>query len=138
MWNGDSIVRVMGTPRIQQFIYFQGLGDSNIFTLEEAIEREYLQKKDLRFRAWFKKLPILKGQFQTKEEYSSQAKKEAPNISLNLAARVAPWELYSAAVFGIFVQAAVLIVGAIVTYAPGWKFKKGGLVVSDYSYRECS
>jgi len=55
LWNGEAIVRVMGSPLIQELFYVEALDDSEkmevldkvfgIFTLDDAIAGEYLRKK---------------------------------------------------------------------------------------------
>lgn len=62
--------------------------------------------------------------------------KSAPNVSLNLGATRKPWELYTTAIVGVLVQLGVLVVAGMATYHPRWKFRKGGLTVKDYAYRE--
>lgn len=60
IWNGDAIVRVMGTPDIEQFIYFDGLPEqlygkelpSNngwaLYTLKEAVDVKLLIERGQR------------------------------------------------------------------------------------------
>lgn len=55
LWNGEAIVRVMGTPLVQELLYVRALDDSDntevadkvfgIFTLEDAIAGNHLRRK---------------------------------------------------------------------------------------------
>jgi len=72
---------------------------------------------------------------EPEENGADNHNKAAPNISLNLGVMTKPWELYIAAVFGVFVQLGVLVIAGLATYHPRWKFRKQGLTVRDYAYR---
>jgi hypothetical protein len=133
-----------------------------IFTLKEA-EKEGLVKQKPN-ENWGKGLPALLGRLQkcsTHDEEGGGTQNspqqpspedphkggilegvrgkskaiEAPNISLNIAARTETWEIALATVFGVLVQIAVLVVTGIITYDQRWSFKKGGITVQGYSYR---
>lgn len=60
----------------------------------------------------------------------------APNVSLNCHDRFHRWEIYAAALFGIFLQAGVVVFSGFITYHRPLKssFKKDGEPVDDYAF----
>lgn len=62
----------------------------------------------------------------------------APNISLNLSARVGPWEMSAAGVVGLIVQTGVLVFAGLLTYLPGLNTTVGDPSVARYAFRKPS
>lgn len=165
LWNGNGIVRVMGAPLIQQFVYIEGedrLGNffNDIYTIQEAVEKEILEKRQRtkasrRFRKFWKafamvlvKIPRVWTRLRFEKTFSDGSKHQkvdtahvdvegqtkrgnastiginrarkgvAPNISLNISARVSQKELRYATLVGIAVQATVIGIAGLISYDP--------------------
>ncbi|RPA80761.1 hypothetical protein BJ508DRAFT_327091 [Ascobolus immersus RN42] len=169
LWNGSGIVRVMGAPLIQQFIYLEDPTDNDpaldrAYTIKEAedagliILRQRSRLGLVMAKHWKKFYELLKkSSLRVKELLNNEkqrtssrligkkvgfvesvrleggtatladnhpAKSEldgndpAPNISLNISARVSPRELQAAAFFGLLMQGAVIALAGQITYSP--------------------
>ncbi|KAI5851510.1 hypothetical protein DFP73DRAFT_472087, partial [Morchella snyderi] len=120
LWNGLTLVRVLGSPKVAELVYFpksDGEGTGPAGSPErhcgiDATSREGYVKK------------------------GSAAKKIAPNISLNITKPASQKKLWSIAWFGTVLQLAVLVFDASITYNPTLKrdFKKNGLPVVNYAF----
>ncbi|KAI5842024.1 hypothetical protein BZA05DRAFT_319814, partial [Tricharina praecox] len=122
IWNGDAIVRVMGSPQIQQLLYFENVPDN----LLEKIKKRRSAEGSTSTRSCYSGCPSAAE--------SGTSKYDAPNISMNLSVLKKPWELYLAAAVGVLSQAAVIVVATYAAYTPHLQFNKTGLTVQKYSY----
>lgn len=67
LYNGESIVRVMGTPQIQEFLYFEERSSDRetygVYTIEEAVNDNLLTLKEGKrlFASTFQSLYSTKG-----------------------------------------------------------------------------
>ncbi|KAG0135861.1 hypothetical protein HOY82DRAFT_628660 [Tuber indicum] len=56
LWNGEAIVRVMGSPKIAEILYFpdgvDGRNGSRFITLDAAVKRNILRRGDSLTQAW--------------------------------------------------------------------------------------
>lgn len=140
MWNGQTIVRVLGSPSIFQLVYapekieaavdpancIDVLDGTNGFfrpaqnqsgRLDDSMGTpnpdDYDYDQDIELR------PLL---FDS-TAYSRQANNKIcpPNISLNARGEsVSGWEKWLWALFGISTQLAVLVYGGLISYHPSW------------------
>lgn len=138
MWNGQTIVRVLGTPSIFQLVYMPGSTEA-----DPAKYIETLHDKDGVFK------PVVrqsKGQSSSEENYdreddynrplelrrllpglSDQHQQEGnevpPNISLNARGEpVSEWERRAWTVIGISIQLAVIIYECLISFKESWKY----------------
>ncbi|KAI5841652.1 hypothetical protein BZA05DRAFT_360362, partial [Tricharina praecox] len=147
LWNGDAIVRVMGSPRIQQFFFFENLPDNYrdgkltqnptetklpIFTMSGALGNVIVKRPKRRsLFNWH----ITKSKANDDEAGVTEPTKNiAPNISLNLNVEQKAWELYAAVVVGILTQVAVIGIATYTSYSPALQFNKAGLMIQSHSY----
>ncbi|KAF8252551.1 hypothetical protein K440DRAFT_577322, partial [Wilcoxina mikolae CBS 423.85] len=115
LWNGETIVRVMGTPQVELFIFLEGDADFDSATLSGWISAHTPRTRDQK-----NVTPTLKPP------------RIAPNISLNLIPRKHPWELPLAAPFGVLLQLGVLIYTGLLTYK--WQWRKGSKPIRPYAF----
>ncbi|KAF8533084.1 hypothetical protein BDD12DRAFT_696580, partial [Trichophaea hybrida] len=127
LWNGEAIVRVMGSPLVQELFYVKELDDS-----DKAETSQYASQADANHDE--ERITLPPSDTLRPEMTSSKRTKDAPNISLNLNSKKRTWELYLAALFGVLIQLAVLVVAGLGSYYPHWKLIKGGLPVKGYAY----
>ncbi|KAH9218266.1 hypothetical protein DL95DRAFT_490064 [Leptodontidium sp. 2 PMI_412] len=117
LFDGNQIVRVLGAPDTQEFVYRQRENDRGVRSVPLASS-----------------LPS--GSFRTQPDEKTLIDRllsSAPNIILNVDRAVAPrWQLWLFAWIGIFSQLAVLVFGALTTYH--WRFEKGGASIALYGY----
>ncbi|KAI5850539.1 hypothetical protein DFP73DRAFT_615643, partial [Morchella snyderi] len=120
LWNGQQIVRIMGSPEIRELIRIDRKDKARIFTtLEQAMKEEMVSKKT--------------DAPQTPAE-KPDIKKIAPNISLNMYDRSGRHELHIVAVIGTALQSFVLIYGGFATYHPKLKYPKEGAGIAVYAF----
>ncbi|CAZ85708.1 unnamed protein product [Tuber melanosporum] len=120
LWNGEAIVRVMGSPEVAEILYFEdetdGQGGPRFLTLEAAKVAGILENVEE-----LKSDPNLQG----------DASISAPNISLNICEANEQGELWLFAILGIVLQFGCLIFIGITRYHPtiNWKDQN-----SEYAY----
>lgn len=150
MWNGQAIVRVLGTPSIYQFVYhpdkaktdpiqyISTLADGNPF-FERRLKAKaaHPQSTNTR-RRWDADLdpeiPLLESSNGTVREYEEIS---PPNISLNArGVTITSYEKWSLAIFGTVIQLSVLIYEGLISYHPSWRanFLKNGSDPSPYAF----
>ncbi|KAG0643606.1 hypothetical protein HOY80DRAFT_899530 [Tuber brumale] len=121
LWNGEAIVRVMGSPKVAELLYFPLEADGSRFsTLEVAKENGTLRnakKKDSSTHA---------------KENASKRVSLAPNISLNFCEAKKPGELWLFAILGIVLQFGCLIFIGVTRYHPKINLKEDQN--SEYAY----
>lgn len=139
----------MGSPRIQQFFFFENLPDNYrdgkltqnptetklpIFTMSGALGNVIVKRPKRRsLFNWH----ITKSKANDDEAGVTEPTKNiAPNISLNLNVEQKAWELYAAVVVGILTQVAVIGIATYTSYSPALQFNKAGLMIQSHSYRE--
>ncbi|KAI5803510.1 hypothetical protein DFH27DRAFT_481561 [Peziza echinospora] len=122
LWNGQTIVRMMGAPTILELIYFPERtheADCGIYTLEEARKKKLVQLSK-------------KEHAQPTRKRNKQLASAAPNIFLNLRPRKSRLEARLFAALGIAIQVAVFIFAAETTY--DLNYKKAGRAVPQYAF----
>ncbi|KAF8532804.1 hypothetical protein BDD12DRAFT_950798, partial [Trichophaea hybrida] len=122
LWNGQAIVRTMGKPEILQVVYRGDAADGPEFGLYSLDE---LQRGS-------GDIELQPSPISHSPKTLRELRNYAPNISLNNNAPHAwsTFEICISAVFGVFVQTAVLIVAAM---AQRQHLAKGGVPVKGYA-----
>ncbi|KAG0636076.1 hypothetical protein HOY80DRAFT_1090215 [Tuber brumale] len=129
LWNGEAIVRVMGSPEVVEILYFQGgmdgRGRSRFFTFDAAVKNGVLRKDQLRRRH-----PRAAPTHTTLPKDTGPT--SAPNISLNISGVRGQGELWLFAVVGIVLQFGCSIFIGVTRYHPmiNWGRDKN----SEYAY----
>ena len=130
LWNGDAVVRVLGSSPVIELYYLepgcvrktstnvqpQGKRDYGIWNLEEAVSAGLLEGSGP-----FRRHLGLEG---------------GPNMGLNLSdRRVSSTEYYLVATIGFVLQAGVIVFAGVEVYLPIWKkrFEKGGKEYPKYA-----
>ncbi|RPA75199.1 hypothetical protein BJ508DRAFT_214707, partial [Ascobolus immersus RN42] len=132
LWNGASIVRMMGSGKIFQLVCTEEKMEHpyyGLFTLEEGARMKPTSDNESEEEGL-----MATGGSSSDDEV--RRKDYAPNISLNLRSFTA-WdrrELRIAAAFGVLVQTCVLIFTAFATYHPRMGYEKEGFPVERYAY----
>ncbi|RPA83159.1 hypothetical protein BJ508DRAFT_207357, partial [Ascobolus immersus RN42] len=121
VWNGSSVVRIPGSPEIQMFVYIKELQHETIACSPGVPAIPFRQKSGT----------DSENARPSRYKVIDHHDKLASNITLNLA-RSRVWLLYASAVFGVALQAGVLVVSGLATYRFPWL--KGGSEVSWYAY----
>ena len=149
LWNGQTVVRLLGAPKIIELIYYserqkdeaegEARQEDKLFTVVTAKEEGLLYADEDKLKQWINSFiaprpPARLGtttrkrrfffrpadeesqqsnssaQTQaSKEALNTQAMTSAPNISLNLSPARSKWELRLFALFGILLQAGVVV-----------------------------
>ncbi|CAZ85709.1 unnamed protein product [Tuber melanosporum] len=123
LWNGEAIVRVMGSPEVAEILYFKdgtdGQGGPRFLTLEAAKENGILRNTKERRMKYGPTLPRDATPIST------------PNISLNICEANEQGELWLFAILGIVLQFGCLIFIGITRFHPkiNWKDQN-----SEYAY----
>lgn len=134
LWNGQGIVRVMGSPEVLELLYVDALKDKDncgLFTLTEESFKTILEGE------FPPELHDQRGYWMTFSDSKEEPEKSgaapvqfAPNIALNLGtpSRERKPMLRFLAVLGVMVQLAAVVYGAMITYYPPWAsvFTKDG------------
>ncbi|KAI5838701.1 hypothetical protein DFP73DRAFT_455684, partial [Morchella snyderi] len=150
MWNGQAIIRVLGTPSIFQFVYepdkaktdpinfISNLTDENRFFKRKPkarVARSRLANIQRRWDMDFDlEIPLLERSGGAAREHEDIS---PPNISLNArGATITDYEKWSLAVVGTIIQLLVLIYEGLISYHPAWrsKFPKNGSEPSPYAF----
>ncbi|KAF9772568.1 hypothetical protein IL306_009724, partial [Fusarium sp. DS 682] len=154
LWNGQEVVRCMGSAPVTEFICLlpkdaKSYAQMEIETvyLKEALKRGHLKPFDKSFRqSLIRKLhPHSKGQDPEGGLPSSDPPKpkivivrnntaDAPNISLNSHNQFGRGELRIVAVIATILQFGVLAFCGFATYYPSLKFPKDGSAVQGYAF----
>ncbi|KAF8415536.1 hypothetical protein EV426DRAFT_541681, partial [Tirmania nivea] len=125
LWNGQGIVRTMGTPQIQEIIYLPKYCNNTetfgLYTLESATAQGLFQARSI---------------YTPRTEKQPPQRKSAPNISLNLHGGSNLRDLLFVAVFGIVLQSGVLVFSGFSVYHPQFclQFLKDGKLIRPYAY----
>ncbi|CUS14875.1 unnamed protein product, partial [Tuber aestivum] len=126
LWNGEAIVRVMGSPEIAEILYFEEetvpRGKSRLFTFETATEK-LLYTESTAGGRWGRN-PRNTSRLTTSAS--------APNISLNFCEIKRQWELWLFALLGVALQSGSLVFIGVVHYHPGLRLKEKEN--SEYAY----
>ncbi|KAG0643609.1 hypothetical protein HOY80DRAFT_879893 [Tuber brumale] len=109
LWNGEAIVRVMGSPEVAEILYFEdgtdGQGGPRFLSLEAA-----------------KQNGILRNAKKRREDDTAPI--SAPNISLNICEAKEQGELWLFAILGIVLQFGCLIFIGVTRYHPKINLKE--------------
>jgi hypothetical protein len=148
LWNGQAIVRMMGSPQILELIHIRGNDGASceLFTLEEARAKGLLTTKNSRFAERPARIASLQSSPDTeagtqsptsdpaevKDTSEPHSSKSSPNIALNLRPQKNRNELYSVAVVATALQLGVLVYSGLAVYQ--WDTKKGDQRVERYAY----
>ncbi|QSZ36179.1 hypothetical protein DSL72_007304 [Monilinia vaccinii-corymbosi] len=128
LWNGEGLVRTMGSGRVKQIIYLPGSDapEKCLFTLTLAKQQHLMSKTA--YKGSFKPiLHLLKGDNSNEEELDDKdASNRAPNISLNVHPKQNRYDLVFAATTGVLLQVGVLIFSGFVAYNGQFGQKFGG------------
>lgn len=128
LWNGQSIVRVLGSSSVIELVLDPALKDEKhhgIFTFDEAIRSEIIQQKRTSKDS---DVELLETEI---------FRKSPPNIALNVfSKRFSRHELIAVAIFGTMIQVAVVALAGLETYIHPWKskFQKNGRRVDPYAF----
>ncbi|KAI5840956.1 hypothetical protein BZA05DRAFT_315711, partial [Tricharina praecox] len=131
MWDGQAIVRVMGSPQILELVYVKERKDKKecgLYTLRDESERETKHAADVETQRHSQPL----------EGFDGTDGAPAPNISLNLAPP--PYSrkqsLLWFVAFAASLQLGVLVFCAMAIYHPPWipRFRKDGSPVVGSAY----
>lgn len=142
MWNGQAIVRVLGSPSlIYQFVYDPDRAKTDpIKFISDLTDGNPLFKRKTKaevapstnIRSWNVdfdlEIPLLERSNGTVREYE-EIETSPPNLSLNArGVAIKDSEKWSLAIFGTIVQLSVLIYDGLISYHPSWrpKFPKNG------------
>lgn len=128
LWDGQSIVRVLGSSSVIELIL--GEADSlnmndtkkyqGIFSFDEAVRTHSIWRM---------------GNLKAQAIEANIFEKAPPNIALNIfSKRGSSRELYAAAVFGTVVQVTVVALAAMETYFYPLRFTKNGHTVDSYAF----
>ncbi|KAG0643608.1 hypothetical protein HOY80DRAFT_916132 [Tuber brumale] len=122
LWNGEAIVRVMGSPEVAEILYFKhgtdGQGGPRFLTLEAAKGNGILRNAKKR----------MEGGSNLPRDVTSIS---APNISLNICEANEQGELWLFAILGIVLQFGCLIFIGVTRYHPRINLKDQN---SEYAY----
>ncbi|KAI9866732.1 MAG: Ankyrin-2 [Trichoglossum hirsutum] len=136
LWNGQSIVRVMGSPSIVELILLEEPPSS------DDQEQQRLKSPDDRCYGIYdfnqaKKDRIILRKSEGGKPESDSFRTAPPNIALNIGGkRPSDRELLTVALLGTMVQAAVVALAGIETYVNPWntKFKKNSRAIGPYAF----
>ncbi|KAL3305671.1 ankyrin repeat protein [Colletotrichum asianum] len=157
LWNGQEIVRCMGSPSVVEFICLLPVdtqAGNKTFNIEVDDRVEKLNDKDRHFvkidlnikddvRRWrdSQKPPQPTCQKDSESNPAPQtiiikrnSSRDAPNISLNTHRETGRGELRAVAFFGTILQLGVLLYSGFATYYPTLKFQKDGSSIASYAY----
>ncbi|KAF8532918.1 hypothetical protein BDD12DRAFT_799739, partial [Trichophaea hybrida] len=129
LWNGQTVVRTLGSPEIQQLVFLEGSNDGTgygLYSLSVAEAEEYLCSTFLPTHT--QPTGDLEGREKPPEA--------APNISLNLHGGSKTEDLCFTALCGVLLQFGVLAISGLAVYHPVWKrrFLKNGQPILGYAY----
>ncbi|KAF4857780.1 Ankyrin repeat, PH and SEC7 domain containing protein secG [Colletotrichum siamense] len=154
LWNGQEVVRCMGSPSVTEFICLlpkngntgEGPPEIEVFDPLKNAD-EYLEPIDLNIKDDFTRLRLsCNGTAEKDSEDSSMEgsrpkiivkrnlSPDAPNISLNTHRQTSRGELRIVAAFGTILQLSVLIYSGFATYHPTLRFQKDDNPVASYAY----
>lgn len=116
LWNGQGVVRVLGSPRLLQLIYFPSKkydGEAGIYELPEAVGSN-LYREDRLFHAW--NLDA-EGNHQPEAHLEHQ---NPPNLSLNININIKSRRRNAKILtfVGVLLQGGVLVFAGLVQYKP--------------------
>ncbi|KAF4997934.1 hypothetical protein FDECE_11947 [Fusarium decemcellulare] len=156
LWNGQEVVRCMGSSPVTEFICLlpDDMEDRKIIAelevetigLEEALNKAYLKELDNSFRHSIKhKLYPTPGEENLESLAASNLSTskiiivrnttaEAPNISLNSHNQFGRGELRVVAVIATILQLGVLIFCGFATYYPTLRYTKDDRAVQNYAF----
>ncbi|KAI9862248.1 MAG: hypothetical protein M1813_004723 [Trichoglossum hirsutum] len=141
LWNGQSIVRVMGSSSVMELVLYDELptaddGDGD----DGGDEHQRLKQPANQHHGIFKVSEAIqhKAIFLTSRDTESNSFEDAPpNMALNIIGkRSSNRELLAVAVFGTIIQAAVVVLAGLETYIHPWNlgFKKNGRSIDPYAF----
>ncbi|KAI5846598.1 hypothetical protein DFP73DRAFT_475768 [Morchella snyderi] len=164
LWNGQTVVRVLGSPEIIELVYLekgpeaQGQNESDapsvgVYSFEESKSCPsesnplYRQKRKRRhtssdrgysneYELLGMSSPDMNGSADVEDRIPNPC---APNISLNARGETASQsELWSVAVLGTVIQSFVIVYWGLITKYEPWlstaKFRKGGRLAPEYAF----
>ncbi|KAM3516176.1 hypothetical protein MY11210_000198 [Beauveria gryllotalpidicola] len=157
LWNGQEVVRCMGSAPVAEFICLTPEGtvtglenglELRTIDLDKAKDDKYLEPTELNIRQDFCRWRAPKKPLQSSEEKGQASTScsaseiiiirnksaAAPNISLNSHDQFLRGELRAAAVLGTILQLSVLVYSGFATYYPTLRFEKNGRPVADYAF----
>ncbi|KAH8423178.1 uncharacterized protein LDX57_000932 [Aspergillus melleus] len=161
LWNGQEVVRVIGTAPIQEFICLTPPGRSmkglkpTFCSLDKAMEKGYMKRHETSTfqRLWSLISHICYPVIQPYEDEEAGAntdsknqpelndlvvihnsKIQAPNLSFNIHNFNKRSEIQAVAAIGTLLQAAVILYAAFATYYPTLRFAKEGSTVGSYAF----
>ncbi|KAF4486756.1 Ankyrin repeat, PH and SEC7 domain containing protein secG [Colletotrichum fructicola Nara gc5] len=157
LWNGQEIVRCIGSPSVVEFICLLPVdtqAGNKTFNIEVDDKVEKLNDKDRHLvkidlnikddvRRWrdSQKPPQPTCQKDSEGNPAPQtiiiernSSRDAPNISLNTHRETGRGELRVVAFFGTILQLGVLLYSGFATYYPTLKFQKDGSSIASYAY----
>ncbi|KAJ3539079.1 hypothetical protein NM208_g5635 [Fusarium decemcellulare] len=156
LWNGQEVVRCMGSSPVTEFICLfpenmepgESLAKLEVETigLEKALDRSCLQKLDNSFRNSIKHKLHLTPSYENLENLEvinlstpkiiiiRNTTTEAPNISLNSHDQFGRGELRVVAVIATILQLGVLIFCGFATYYPTLRYQKDDRAVQNYAF----
>ncbi|KAF0322511.1 ankyrin repeat protein [Colletotrichum asianum] len=120
LWNGQEIVRCMGSPSVVEFICLLPV-DTQAGNKTFNIEVD--DRKDSESNPAPQTIIIKRN-----------SSRDAPNISLNTHRETGRGELRAVAFFGTILQLGVLLYSGFATYYPTLKFQKDGSSIASYAY----
>ncbi|KAI9777862.1 MAG: hypothetical protein M1839_008539 [Geoglossum umbratile] len=137
LWNGQSIVRVMGSSSVMELVLCDELSTADD---GDGDGHQPLKQPDNQHHGIFKVSEAIKHDaiFLTAGDTESNSFEDTPpNMALNIIGeRSSNRELLAVAVFGTIIQAAVVVLAGLETYIHPWnsKFKKNGHSISPYAF----
>ncbi|RPA84406.1 hypothetical protein BJ508DRAFT_223080 [Ascobolus immersus RN42] len=156
IWNGQAVVRLVGSPRILQLAYVDNVladPESRVLSLETEAKsgHRFVQTKisaarlPVRvFRALQSRMPFSNGLKTTDVEARQHVDSLAtgptvvpPNLSLNIQAALNTRSRFGkriAVLIGVILQSGVLIFAGFATYHPKMRYQKEGEDIEDHAF----
>ncbi|KAI9773875.1 MAG: hypothetical protein M1840_006101 [Geoglossum simile] len=134
LWNGQSVVRVMGSSSVIELVLCDVADD------DDGDEYQSLKRQDDQYHGIFKLDEAIEHKvisLTSGDTESNSFKDTPPSMALNIIGkRSSNRELLAVAVFGTIIQVAVVALAGLETYVHPWnsKFKKNGRPVSPYAF----
>ncbi|KAH0424575.1 hypothetical protein CcaCcLH18_11458 [Colletotrichum camelliae] len=157
LWNGQEVVRCMGSPSVTEFIcLLPTTRQDSQRTLEIKVDKDLsalddhdkdLERVDLNINADIDRWRASRSHPSDKDSEDTTTKRsdnmiiikrnvslDAPNISLNTHCQSSRRELRIVAAFGTILQLGVLVYSGFATYHPTLKFPKDDNPIAGYAY----
>ncbi|KDN62943.1 hypothetical protein CSUB01_08487 [Colletotrichum sublineola] len=151
LWNGQEIVRCMGSPSVTEFICLlpkntsKGAPEVVVQTSQKALkdQNDHLEQIDLNIKNGIYRRRDSRENQDPEKSLASPCQNiivtrnhslDAPNIYVNAHQQTSREKLRVVAAFGTILQLCVLLYSRFATYHPTLKFQKDGSPIESYAY----